>query len=84
LTSAISPLAAAAVLAGVAERLIVVQDALQGLFEELHRASRPEAALVVELADLVAEAADESLSLEFNSSGAQARAAIKRIAESTR
>ena len=84
MTSANSPLAAAAILAGVAERLIIVQDALQGLFEELRRAGRPEASQVADLTDLAAEAADEAMSLEFNSSGAQARAAIRRIAEGTR
>ena len=84
MNSAISPIAAAAILAGVAERLIVVQDALQGLFEELRRAGRPEAALVADIAELAAEAADEAMAMESSNAGAQARAAIRRIAEAAK
>lgn len=75
---------ASVVLAGVGERLVLVQDALLALHAQLLPCAPRIAAMVADLAEVVTEGIEETYSLDFNTAGAKARAAIGKLLEASR
>lgn len=78
---------ASVVLAGIGERLVLVQDALLALHEELLPCApgmAAVAAVVADLAEVVTEGIEEAYSLDFNTAGTKARAAICKLLEASR